>query len=282
MPTTTLFLGHLLPAAAIELGRLVLSVQNPEQDFLQAEDVTLTAQDVLTQSFGSLHHTFEQENGSGFGVSLTALISGARNIQKKSRIDVSSALCITRQLQNSGQFLEALCKSRAAQRWLEKAIRSRREVYLVVGIKTITNAQIVEEVANESRVEGRVQTPVTLAITTAAGIPIPVDGILDSSIEAKGLRALSERTSFFAPGEQIFAVQYRKIRFARFSSRKVKDATLAKANSWEMYLGGRGGGEAETEIISAEVSDYVQASDLKGTVYNTATDNGDTFIYPTE
>ncbi|KAK7532166.1 uncharacterized protein J3D65DRAFT_670793 [Phyllosticta citribraziliensis] len=279
MAGATILLSHLLPAEAVELGRLVIHLEYPEQEFFQSEDASLSPAGILTQRLDNFQQTLEQSTHSGVESYLSNLLSGARNKQRASRINLSSAACITRQLQNSSQYLERLCATRLGQFWLERAIRTSQDVFLVTGIKTVFDASVENEASHSSGLEAKVQAPLTMA-ATATGVPVPIDGMLDIGARANRSKMQSNSTSFTAPGEQIFAVQYRKLRFARFSTRKVENARLEGGNRWKMYLGGRGDEDEDSEeIVSVEVDAGLEDG-FDSTLYESGTFGGESFIYP--
>ncbi|ROV90646.1 hypothetical protein VMCG_10032 [Cytospora schulzeri] len=112
---------------------------------------------------------------------------------------------------------------------------------MITGIKTIASAQVTTTKKKGRGYEANVQIPASLA-TMAAGIPLPVpERVLDVSAGGNLFAATSERTSFVAPGEQVFAVQYHKVRISWLSGRDVKNTYLESGNRWKVYLGGKGG-----------------------------------------
>lgn len=278
--TTNLLLKHLLPGKAVELGRLVLSPEYPEQDYFQPTEPSVGPQDILTQSLDHFEQTLGQANESGLKAYISKLLSGGHKAQSKSKMHIVSATCTTRQLQNSGLYLDQLCASRPGQFWLERAIRRDQDVFLVTGIKTVLDASIQDETCGGSDLDAKVRAPISDA-ATAGGVPIPIDGMLDVGVEAEWATTQASNTSFTAPGEQIFAVQYRKLRFARFSSCKVEDARLEKGDAWRMYLGGRGEEEDAEQVVSVAADDGVERSDV-GACYESDEVAGESFMYPTK
>ncbi|KAK8203085.1 hypothetical protein IWZ01DRAFT_530834 [Phyllosticta capitalensis] len=137
----------------------------------------------------------------------------------------------------------------------------------------IRRAQV--EATQSFRSEGKVQAPLTMSATTS-GFPLPIEG-------ANRAQTRSISFSFRAPGEQIFAVQRRKLRFARFSSRKVEDARLESGNRWKMYLGGRGGDHGDSEeTVSVDVETGADGDWSDSSLYDSEIIGGETFVFPKE
>ncbi|KAK4085605.1 uncharacterized protein Triagg1_595 [Trichoderma aggressivum f. europaeum] len=274
MPTPSVLLETLLPVNAVRLGRLVLDVRNPEQDFFEPDESTTKV--VIAQQLDNFSYSSKQGASSGLHLILSTLISGQRSSENCSKIDLSSSICITRRLENSGQFFGQLCEDSKTRYWLERALRKRQDVYLVTGTRTVADAKIGITESKSRSSEGKAQVPASLA-AGAVGIPFP-DGVLDIGTEIKRSVDGSDQTDFVAPGEQIFAVQYRKVRVSWFSNKDVDRASLESGNRWKVYLGARGeGDEAAEKVVDMQVGDYVQNEDFDES-YELLDGNGDTYL----
>jgi hypothetical protein len=129
-------------------------------------------------------------------------------------------------------------------------------VYLVVGYYTMVDAEIVEGAAKALEASARLDLPVT-ATLAAVGI-MPLGGIADPGVKSgNGYQQGIER-SFVAPGEQICAVQYRKLSFKWFSSRDVDRAFLEKEHRWKMYSNIRGQEVGMNDIVEVDLQDELE------------------------
>jgi hypothetical protein len=263
MSNATLILHQLLPSDAVKIGRLVLNVQHPEHDFYEPEISYRSSNDIITQNLEKFSLTLERTKASRAHGILTSFSSAAFGSRGNSTVSVSSAHCITRSLKNSGDYFNRIGQSESLQDWFERAIRRRRNVFLVVGIKSLVDSDIIQGQARSIEVEGSIQIPVALA-AAAAGVVLPVGNALNVSAGASELRQSDERMTFTAPGEQILAVQYRKIVFSVFSARDITKARPEAGCRWERFLGARGEEEDIEETIEAELRDYRGTDDLDG------------------
>jgi hypothetical protein len=255
MPNATLILNQLLPLDTIGLGYLTLYPQDPAQDAYRPEPGLFADGDIVTQRLEDFSHILDRTTGSRLHAFLSSAINSTYSSKNVSGTDISSALCVTRQLRNSEDIFQEICKLPTARRWLERALRRRQQVYLVVGIKTLTDARIKQEKSRARETEAAVQVPTTLA-AAAGGVVLPFGDALDVGVGLSRQKQNDETTSFVAPGEQIFAVQYRKIQVARFSARDIDKASLELGNSWKIYVEARGGEEAAEEVVDAQVCEY--------------------------
>lgn len=120
--------------------------------------------------------------------------------------------------------------------WLEEECkRPKSTVYLVCGFKALTDARVEPARHHETDISVSVAVPAAV-IAGAAAVPAPIP--LDSGLDVGGspllTSASSEKVGYTAAGEQVFAVQYRKIRFSRFSTKKADKAYLEKRQSLEI------------------------------------------------
>jgi hypothetical protein len=117
------------------------------------------------------------------------------------------------------------------RKWIERAIYSGDDIYLVVGFHTVTDARIVHESVEGRQRGGQVALPVGLSLT-AVGIIAPLGNIVDPGVHGHQLVVDGAKTQYLAPGEQVCAFQYRKLRHRWLSSRKIDSLSLSKVPQW--------------------------------------------------
>ncbi|KAH7010940.1 hypothetical protein B0J12DRAFT_706060 [Macrophomina phaseolina] len=282
----TLLLDQLLPADSVTLGRLVLSVRYPEQDFYEANDAPVTCGEtaISTQRAERFTHAASTTKGGGAHAFLTSLLSGARNAHDSTHVELSAALCVTRQLADSAAFFRRLVERGDAQAWLERAAGRRQPVFLVTGIKTVTDATVSAEQATRADARADLQLPGTLAAaaaTAGGGLPLLAGDALDLKAGASVSRSAEERTAFAAPGERVFAVQYRRIRFRWFHDLQLEQARLEEGVRWKVFLGMRRG-EAEGGVVEASTTTVCEDQlTAEGPFQQFVLDN-EQFLYPGE
>jgi hypothetical protein len=155
-------------------------------------------------------------------------------------------------------FKEELCKRSETREWLEERM-SKDDIFLVIGFRTLVDAQ-VKRFHKEERQKGvNVTMPVDAIISAGVtgGVPIPSSLGLDSGFAINHPSRDSERTSYTAPEEQVYAVEVRRVKFRWYSRNKVKSAFLDSNNRWVSVdvLRGKPSPEAEdNDIVEAELS----------------------------
>lgn len=263
MPKATLILSQLLPLDTVGLGYLAIYPQDPGQDSYRPEADSFSNDDVIAQRLEDFSHILDRTTGSRLHAFLSSAIHSTFSNKNVSGIDISSALCVTRQLRNSEDIFQKICALSSARRWLERALRRRQKVYLVVGIRTLTDAHIQQGKLRALEAEASVEIPTALA-AAASGVVLPLGDFLDVGAGLSRQKQDDEKISFVAPGEQIFAVQYRKVQFTRFSGRDIDKASLELGNSWKVYVEARGGEEPVEEVVNAKVCEYTPNTDMEG------------------
>jgi hypothetical protein len=107
------------------------------------------------------------------------------------------------------------------------------KTYVVVGYHTLVDVRIMEQSRGQSASGGNIILPVSTALATS-GIVVPLGSVADPGLATSRERVEDEQRQFTAQGEQICAVQFRKVRHKWISSNKTDNMTLAETR-WERY-----------------------------------------------
>lgn len=263
MKTSTLILNHLLPRNAVELGRLVTNIHDPMQDYCQPDLLPLGDDAISVQRLENFSSILENTKGSNLFGFLTQILSGIWSVSSEVTTDIAATVYETRQLGNCEDILHAACKLASVRIWLERAIRRKRNVYVISGLKVLIDTRVRQSVVKSSNRGGSVQVPGAL-IAAAATIPIPVGDILDIGVEKTYQRDFREEGEYMASGEHIFAIQYRKVKMGKFSTSAVDPDYLLGGSRWKIFLSSRGGtGRIEEDGVDVEAGGSVYANDIR-------------------
>jgi len=274
---TNLLLNHLLSKDAIELGRFVVNPKYPEQESKQPA----TVPDGLKQTLTNFAASVEGGTATSFKFILLKLRSLFK-IASDHSSSLDTQTFINHQLKNSDTFFRLACKETEVRNFLESQARRRfGHVFLVCGFKTITDGHVENSRDQHSTVSGEATMSAQVA-STIAGVPLPIPPELDVdlvTVEGERSNQRREAVKYDAPGEQIFAVQYRKVNFSWFSTGKVDGAYLESGNRWRLY-GARG--DDGSDGIEATLPDGVAPSELLEAGYSTFDVEGETFAFQVE
>lgn len=247
--------SHLLSLDAIQLGRLVLDRQSPEQDSHTSEALNISDSQIIKTSQTSFSEVFNRAQGTTLSGALTTLIATRYKKGDHFTARVESASTNIHQLKNPSEVLSDICESHGTKKWIEKAIGRGKKIHMVVGLHILTDAEVSGEGMKTCGHGGYIGAPSAIVGMPAGGgsVQLPT-GSADVQVDGGRKELISQDFRFVAPGEQIYAVQYRKIIFKWYSSRKIDKAELEKANWWKVLARHRGADEvAEDDVIEAEL-----------------------------
>ena len=260
--TISVLTHQLLSLDAVRLGRLVLDIRAPWQDFRPKTPIHLDADDILIAPFLHIKEIVERTRKTKFHASLSEALSGALGKEHTSMIGVTAPQGTTYTILNSDDHFEEICRDTDVRTWIERAIMYGYPVYMVVGLTTLMDAKVVSSLHTTSNVQGDITVPVTdiVASGVSAIVPSTLGTILDSGIGVDKLVSSTAQASYESPGEKVFAVQYRKVKYGWFNGKKVETAFLEKGNRWVIQGGYRtvldeDEDDDEEDVIAAELTE---------------------------
>lgn len=145
----------------------------------------------------------------------------------------------------------------ATRKWIEQAIAQGDDIYLVVGYYTTVDAQIVQGGAIATNSSARLDVPVAASLA-AAGVVVPMTDLLDAGFAGHNRHDERVQRRFVATGEQVCAVQYRKVRFKWFSSHDLAKAALDRDNRWKVYWNVRSQETRKDDVLEADLQDELE------------------------
>lgn len=253
MPKSILLTQFFLPLSAVSLGRFVISLDHPHQDFHNPTgDIDPNVTEKVQTQYESFHHSIKHQN---IASQLTTFLSSSFAKRLKASVRITADQARTYYLNNAGQWFRDAVKSQETREWIERTIDEGEDIYVVVAYHTLMNARILEQSGGQSSAGGNLAIPVSTALT-ASGVVIPFN-IADPGLSGFRDRIEDEQRRFIAPGEQIYAVQYRKVRWKWFSSNKVNEMTLGTKTCWERYDGSRNLQDEVEHILEVELEDEI-------------------------
>lgn len=252
--TTAYLLNSPLSLESVRLGRLVLNARTPLQEYIDPLDGRPDSKELVQVVQRDYEETQKFSKDSKLRSKLKNILSISYERKSTGVATLAAPLATTYNLQNSNTWFKNACAQPETKKFLEDAIDDQRTVYLIVGFRTAYDARMVQNLTWK-KTRGASGECSTNLITGFA----PMN--LASSIlvpEAKFVQDAGNAQEFIyqAPGEQVFAIQYRKVKFKWFSSRKVDDTFLEVDNRWISCWNWRGyEEEEEDDILEATLTD---------------------------
>lgn len=245
MPSSIVLPQFFVPKAAVTLGRFITSIETP-YDGHDPECSTLPQLVELSrEAFTAVH---QDDSKSRFALSLTSLMSAGFSKRAETKIRIVSDLVKSYYLAKPDDWFEEATQVQATRQWLERKYDRGYAVFMIVGFHTVTDARIVQQSSDGESTGGKVQIPVSLSLA-AAGIIVPLGNLIDPSVTGEQQAGNKALAQFVAPGEQVCAVQYRKISHRWFSSRDLDNSRLSNTSRWVSVEMDRLGVELEDDAI---------------------------------
>ncbi|KAL0631640.1 hypothetical protein Q9L58_009496 [Maublancomyces gigas] len=232
-------LGNLRARNNIQLGRLVLNAKEPHQDYVDPFGIQNSHPDFSTNSQTNFLETQKFSKSSRLRPYLGTDFCISYERQDTSFATLTAPLATTHDLNNSGAWFLKACAAIEARKFLENAMNNRSNVYLVVGFRTVHSGSLVK---GSTWIKGQTMdggVPIRL-LTGGISVSAIGMGAAAPSVKATVDARRDRERMFTAPGEYVFAILYRKIKFKRLSSRHIKNMYLEPANRWKTWWDWRG------------------------------------------
>jgi len=252
MTLNVLFSHFFLPAKSLRLGRFTTSIEHPHQEYhdppcLDTPEAIIT----LCGNYDGLH---QQTASTGFALALTSLMSSGLSRRAKINTRIATDQVKIYTLGNSGQWFTEAMGLEVTRKWVERTIDQGDNILIIVGFVTISDARIIQESALDRQAGGQISVPVGLSLSAVCAIA-PFGNIVDPSVGGHHQVVEGGRIQFLAPGEQVCALQYRKVCHRWLSSRTIDKIFLSKVPRWAAYDRCRDDEEGEDDIIEVEMAE---------------------------
>lgn len=248
----TLLQSQLLPVESVSLARFVIDIASPQRRFHDP---------ILDHPPQSIHHTQRdiQEHAQQYRNAkargrLTELLKIFRGIEGNAEAHIHATASISHELYQWDAVFKDACSLQATRKWIEGALEDGQDIYFVVGFRSFVDPIASESISKLSVRGGGVQIPASEIVQ--ANIPgFTLGGVLDPGVDASTTAARQNERSFASDGEMIYAVQYCKVNFKWYSSRKLETGSLGKTR-WQVHWGVRASDETvEDDIVDAAGED---------------------------
>jgi hypothetical protein len=250
-----------LALEAATLGRLIKNPENPHQDFL---DLDLLPPNLkprhVTSNFDGFINIAKSSRSADLEFVLTKFASVFFESGEKSLERLMACKATEYVVLNSGNWYDTLCGEPTARLWLEKAfIAGSQSVYLITGYRTLEEARLHQQRDNDMGAGGNV----TLPTGQIAGVPSDAP---DVGVRGGHQVVESAGRAFTVPGEKIFAVQYRQIKFKWYARKDVDASFLEPNNRWvEMFTMRSGSSDLDGDYVyEATLADDEDQEALEG------------------
>jgi hypothetical protein len=249
-----------LPQSAIKLGRFITNIDEPHRDY---HDPSPCKGFSIIEKIETHYDSINTHGGHrNFASDLTAFLSSSISRRTKASIRITTNQVKTYYLDNNGQWFRDAIRSEDVRKWIERTIDEGEDIYVVVGYHTALDARIAQQSREQEGLDGKLVIPLSSVLATS-GVVVPFGDLADPGLAGSTGRAEGRQRQFVAQGEQIIAVQYRKIRFRFFSSKSVDKATLGREARWERYDRPRSVQSDREDMVEVSLEDDLSLEDYR-------------------
>jgi hypothetical protein len=244
MPPSISVLLQLLPNESVSLGRLVLNIKAPWQSFCPSSIIELSREEIALKSIFSIKDIADQSKGTQFNVRLMEFFSSLVKMDGSKWSDITASQATSYLLLNTDSHFETMCNDGRTRAWLQNVIKRGRTAYMVVGIHTIKDGTVVHH--SRRQIESGLSVQAPPHVSAGQNVAIDISSSRDSRM----------KSSLTAPDEYVIAIQYRKICFKWYASRKLESGFLEQGNRWRIYvLRGSEDSQEFEDVVEACLSD---------------------------
>jgi hypothetical protein len=270
MGGTVVLQNNLLPLTHVSLARLTTSIQTPQRDFhdpfppqgsvpqLSNNNTTISIQHNV-QSLGTSSSTASHSNN------LTALLNLYRSKANLQTTSIAAIASLTYELTQWDMLFKRACEREATRHWLESAIEEGKNIFFIVGFRTFVDPSATELGAVSKGSGTGVSIPIAQVAGTSAAVPMASFGLgdaLDLGAEWEAQKKVGLSRKWDAKGELVYAVQYCKVQFKWFSSRKIGNSSLGPTK-WKIHWGVRAVQEVEEDdVVEAELEEVFDDAEM--------------------
>lgn len=246
------FSQYLLARDAVKLGRFVLNKEEPHQDYF---DPSLEhPPEIIQSSQLNLFEFRHDDTEAQVSMLLNPVVEVSRGKHNQDHGAIGTAKSTIHQLGNSRFWFRSALQGQETRKWFEEAILEGEDIYLIVGYQIVRDARLNKEQSSSNGYAAKFQAPVAAALT-AVGVVLPFGISADPGVGQSAAESHLAGGSHVAPGEQVSAIQYRKVKFKWYSSRNMDRAQLEKNGRWKMRWEFRGQDSGVNDVIEPQLSD---------------------------
>lgn len=249
--------------ASVQLGRFVLDLKEPQSEYFEPPEPPV--QTLPTFDSKAFDEGDASEKSLKFFAYLTKALNASHNSNKNVHFDIKSSRCRTYQMDNSGGWFKEACKEQSTKQWLDEQIEASRDVFLIVGFQTMLNAKVNREDDANREIKASAEAPIDKIVTHGVSA---VAGNAASAMNVGGGanvgKMAKQHVSLIGVGEQLYAIQYRKVKFNFHSSKEAGNKEkLLMQNCWLRFKDVRGDGDDDgiDDIVEADIDDALELED---------------------
>lgn len=213
--------ASLLPLNSIQLGRFILNTKAPHQDYFDPFGLLQNSPEFLQSSQDNFQETWKFSRTAKLRPYLGVLSISFKG-QNTNVSTLTAPKATTHDLKDPQGWFANVCSKVETRRFLENENSNGRKVYLVVGFRTVHDSSMVRSAVSSKSHEVRGEIPIAVVGPSGVAIETTVTRDFKQGHEA----------AFKGPGEQVFAIIHREVKFKWLSRPTAENMTLKVNSRW--------------------------------------------------
>ncbi|KAE8381174.1 hypothetical protein BDV26DRAFT_278948 [Aspergillus bertholletiae] len=239
-----IILGHcFFSQEDVQLASLIPNINDIDLDTLESV-LPVQTTDYTVRKLEDVTTAIRATNSSKFQAFLSRVASWDSQRSAHANLDLTAQKGRVYTLKKPTQWFRRLCEREEVRRWLQEQIEYENEVHFVIGLYTLFDAAASDDLERSSNHSGTISAP----ISAIAGLPPSHPANIGVSAGHEGARGTTHRCT--APGEQIFAIRLKKVKYRAWYPHDVNDAHLAKHSHWTMASDNRSAADEHSEMVA--------------------------------
>lgn len=250
----------------IPLGSLVLSKSNPTEDSWRSPKELESGENFTKYLAKNTNDSSDSSSSTAFLAKLTKILTLGFKKSRSDKETYGTGEHYIYRLTNPRQWFRDICtadklvtteeataeEDPTARKWIEEMINEGCDMYLVVGLETLTDA------TRKRDNKGHVQGDMGLVV------PVPQDasGLTDASLKGNHTSSHENHHDATYIDERVYNVYYRKVEFELFKDRSPDTAKLSRKPRWKRVSATRAQDVAEEYIECGLDSDDEEEQEL--------------------
>ncbi|KAJ9271591.1 hypothetical protein DTO212C5_2383 [Paecilomyces variotii] len=229
----------------VELASLIPNIRDPELDAmenpypLQRSDYTVKR----VHDYSALLRTQRTRKGEAV---LSKVVKFTSKKTRLSNMHLEARTGYIYTLRKPSVWFRRLCEDKIIRHWLQEQIEDGNVVHFVVGLHTLFDAATSSNANLAMQHSGELTMPVS-----DAGGWSNLSHAGDFSLSGGQWYNKDSQNACKAPGEQIFAIRVKKVKFRFWDTHDVENVRLGKNSYWKMASDNRSATEDDSEIVEA-------------------------------
>ncbi|KAL4891096.1 hypothetical protein BDV59DRAFT_183209 [Aspergillus ambiguus] len=244
MMSPQIVLGHcFFSQEDVQLASLIPNIDDIDLDSLESV-LPVQSTDYTVRKLEDVTTAIRATNSSKFQAFLSRFASWDSQRSAHANLDLTAQKGHVYTLKKPSQWFRRLCERDEVRRWLQEQIEYENEVHFVVGLYTLFDAAASDDLERSSKHSGTVSAP----ISAIAGLPTSHPVSMGGSASREGARGTTHRCT--APGEQIFAIRLKRVKYRTWYPHDVNDARLSRHSHWTMASDNRSSADEHSEMVA--------------------------------